>query len=140
MNPSEMRASLHVLRPICYNLDSATRREIGKQRGESVMAQYHQPPATLNKAEWENLARAFTAPEQTRAFEKLRKANNTPQRAGDLFSPECVRSRGQEMVNLSLRKANSIFALSRIGYTNGKEGTPREDRLLAFVKRPANGA
>ncbi len=101
------------------------------------MAHYHEPPAKLTEAEWENIAKVFAKAKQTPAFEMLRESKNKPKRAGDLFEPEDVRVRGQNGINRELRKINSVFSLSRTDeYAVGKNDTPPEDRMLALVRRP----
>ena len=104
------------------------------------MAHYHQPPAVLTKAEWEEVSKILKDCTQPQVVEKLRKANNQPQRAGDLFAGEYVYSRGQDQVNKALREANSPFVLGRIAYENGISVPEREERMLAFVRKPQEEA
>ncbi len=100
------------------------------------MPHYDGDPATLTEAEWDELIPIFASYSHGAALELLRKGNNTAQRAGDLFSPEDVYSRGRDHVNTALRKAKSVFRLCRVNYVHGTIGTPREDHLLALVRKP----
>ena len=100
------------------------------------MAHYDGDPATLTEAEWEKLEPVFKGCGQSRAFELLRKEKNAAQRAGDLFAPGDVYSKGRDHINAALRKAKSVFSLCRVNYVHGTSGTPREDHLLALVRKP----
>ncbi len=99
------------------------------------MTHHHEPPATLTEAEWDTLEPIFKRCGQSAAFALLRRTNNQPQRAGDLFAPAYVYSRGQTNVNRMLGKAGSDFVLSRVDYTITNDGTAREDRMLALVRK-----
>jgi len=100
------------------------------------MAHYHEPPATLTEAEWDELEPIFRSCGQSKAFELLRKKNNKPQRAGSLFAPEDVRVRGRGNISRALGRAKSIFSLSRINYVSGSDKAAPEDHLLALVRKP----
>lgn len=100
------------------------------------MAHYHEPPAELTEAEWEKLKLIFESCGQSPAFALLREEKNKPQRAGDLFAPQDIRVKGRERVSTALRKAGSVFSLSRVNYVGGHDKTPREDHLLALVRTP----
>lgn len=118
----------------CYNHRGTTRRK--RPARESAMPHYHEPPATLTEAEWDKLEPIFKSCGQHAAFLLLRKTRNRPQRAGDLFAPEDVRSRGRDSLSTALRRANSVFALSRINYVGGGEKIEREEHMLALVRIP----
>lgn len=104
------------------------------------MAHYHLPPAKLTEAEWEKLTKVFKDTDQMGAFTKLLESNNTPHRAGDLFPPEDVRVRGQERFNIYLRRVDATLSLSRVDTYNAQSEIvnkkPREDRVLAIVRKP----